>query len=80
MQKKEIEKFYVKKINELKKHDKAYFENDNPLISDKNYDKIKEEILNLERKYKYLKNKNSPSNKVGYKPSNKFRKVKHTKH
>ncbi len=77
MQKKEIEKAYIEKINELKKHDKAYFADDNPLISDKNYDEIKEEILNLEKKYKYLKNKNSPSNKVGYEPSNKFKKVEH---
>ena len=38
MQKKEIEKIYIKKINELKKHNKAYFEDDNPLISDKKYD------------------------------------------
>ena len=37
MQKKEIERIYIKKINELKKHNKAYFENDNPLISDKKY-------------------------------------------
>ena len=47
MQKKEIEKIYIKKINELKKHDKAYFEHDSPLISDKNYDGIKQEILDL---------------------------------
>ncbi len=77
MQKKEIEKVYIKKIHELKKHDKAYFKNDKPLISDSKYDSIKEEILNLEKKYKYLNNKDSPSQKVGYKPSNKFKKVKH---
>ena len=39
MQRKEIEKVYIKKINELRKHDKAYFNDDKPLISDKNYDK-----------------------------------------
>ncbi len=77
MQKKEIEKFYVQKIKELKKYDKAYFEYDNPLIPDKDYDKIKIEILNLEKKYKYLNNKNSPSQKVGYKPSSKFKKIEH---
>ena len=41
MQRKEIEKKYFKKINELKKHDEAYFENDSPIISDKDYDIIK---------------------------------------
>ena len=77
MQRKEIEKIYIKKINELKKYDKAYFEYDNPLISDKDYDSIKQVVLDLEKKHKYLKDKNSPSEKVGYKPSARFRKVDH---
>jgi len=77
MQRKEIEKFYINKINKLKKHNKAYFRDDNPLISDKDYDDIKEEILDLEKKYKYLKNENSPSKKVGYEPSSKFKKIEH---
>ena len=77
MQRKEIEKVYINKINELKKHDKAYFKNDNPLISDKDYDDLKLEILDLERKYKYLRDENSPDKKVGYKPSGKFNKVAH---
>ena len=72
MERKEIEKVYVKKINTLKKDDEAYFKYDSPIISDKNYDDIKQEILNFEKKYNYLKNKNSPSKKVGYKPSSKF--------
>jgi DNA ligase (NAD+) len=79
MKKKEIDKFYANKIHELKKHDKAYYLNDNPTISDHDYDKIKNEILNLEKKYKFLKNKNSPDSKVGYKSSNKFKKIKHLK-
>ena len=77
MQKKEIEKIYIQKINELKKHDKAYFKHDNPIISDKDYDFIKKEVLDLENKYKYLKSKNSPNKKVGHEPSSKFRKVNH---
>ena len=77
MQRKEIEKFYINKINKLKKHNKAYFRDDNPLISDKDYDDIKEEILDLEKKYKYLKNENSPSKKVGYEPSSKFKEIEH---
>jgi len=79
MQRKEIEKAYISKISELKKHNEAYFEKDNPIISDKEYDVIKKEILNFEEKYKYLKNKNSPSQKIGHKPSNKFKKIKHLK-
>ena len=77
MERKEIEKVYNKKIKELKKHDEAYFKDDAPIISDEDYDHIKREIITLEKKYNYLKNKNSPSRKVGYKPSSKFKKVDH---
>ena len=77
--KKDIEEYYKNKINKLIKYDEAYFEHDNPLIPDKDYDKLKKEILNLEKKYNYLKNKDSPSQKVGYKPTNKFKKIKHLK-
>ena len=79
MEKIEIEKAYIKKINELKKYDEAYFSNDKPLVSDKDYDDIKKEILNLEKKYNFLNNKNSPSQKIGYAPSTKFKKIKHLK-
>ena len=77
MQRKEIEKIYIHKINKLAKCDKAYFQDDSPIISDKDYDDIKQEILNLERKYKYLKHEKSPTKKVGYKPSGKFKKIAH---
>ena len=79
MQRKDIEKEYIRKIKELKKHNKAYFEDDNPYLSDKDYDQIKYNILNLEKKYKFLKNKDSPSQKIGYEPTNKFKKIKHLK-
>ena len=49
MRREEIKKSYIKKIHKLKKYDKAYFEYDSPLISDKEYDSIKQEILDLEK-------------------------------
>jgi DNA ligase (NAD+) len=79
MKRKEIEKNYVKKINELKKYNQAYFDHDKPIISDKDYDNIKQEIFELEKKYKYLRNQNSPSNTLGYAASSKFKKIKHLK-
>ena len=77
MERKEIEKAYINKIKELRKHDEAYFAHDKPIISDKDYDAIKEKILELEKKYSFLKHKNSPSKKVGYEPSGKFKKIQH---
>jgi len=77
MERKKIEKEYNDKVKKIIKYDKAYFQNDNPIVSDKDYDQIKHEILQLEKKYNYLKSKNSPSQKVGYEPSNKFKKIEH---
>ena len=65
MNKEEIKKNYLKKIDKIKKLDKAYFEEDNPLVSDQDYDNIRLTILELEKKYKFLKSKDSPSEKVG---------------
>ena len=45
MQRKEIEKAYITKIKKLKKYDKAYFEKDKPLVTDRDYDITKNEIL-----------------------------------
>ena len=41
---------YKKKINLLKKHNKLYFNKDNPEISDAKYDDLKKEIVDLEKK------------------------------
>ena len=39
-----VTKNFKKKIDELKRHNKLYFNNDNPAISDKEYDELKKEI------------------------------------
>ena len=49
-QKKKILDNYKKKINLLKKHNKLYFTKDRPSISDSEYDQLKKEILELEKK------------------------------
>ena len=79
MKREKIEKAYVKKINQLRKYNKAYFSKDNPIVSDSDYDNLKKEILIFEQKYTYLKHKNSPSKKIGYEPLNKFKKINHLK-
>ena len=40
----EIKKYYKKKINELKNHNKLYFEKSSPKISDSQYDRTKKEM------------------------------------
>ncbi len=77
MKEAEVRKYYKKKIDQIKKHNKLYFQDSSPKISDKQYDQIKREILDLEKKYSYLKSSSSPSETLGYIPSKNFIKSKH---
>ena len=79
MNKKEVQKLYIEKKNQLKKYNEAYFKNDKPIISDSEYDHLKFFVLDLEKKYNFLKKKDSITQKVGYEPSSKFKKIKHLK-
>ena len=72
-----IKEDYLKKIKIYKKYNEAYFNKSNPLVDDNVYDNLKNEILILEKKYPFLKDKESPSLNVGFKPSKNFKKVKH---
>jgi len=77
MEKEKIKKKYDSKIKELIKHNKLYYEQSSPSISDSQYDKLRKEIIDLENKFSYLKDKNSPSKSIGFKPSKTFEKFKH---
>jgi len=77
MSKKEIKDKYLKQIKLIQKHNEYYYDKSNPIIEDKDYDKLKKSILELENRYKFLKNKESPSESIGFKPSKSFKKVKH---
>ncbi len=77
MLKNDIKKNYALKLKEFNKHNKLYYNNSKPVISDSEFDELKKEIIDLENKYKFLKSKNSPSTSIGYKPSKSFEKYKH---
>ncbi|MDA9695498.1 NAD-dependent DNA ligase LigA [Candidatus Pelagibacter sp.] len=77
MKKKEVENIYKNFIRELKKYNQYYYNESNPLVSDSDFDTLKQKIIGLENQYKYLKSKDSPSNIIGYKPSKNFKKAKH---
>ena len=68
---------YLKKIKLLQKHNKHYHDKDKPVISDQDFDLLKNEIINLENKYLFLENERSPTKSIGFKPSKNFLKVKH---
>ena len=77
--KKKIQDEYKKKVNRLVNLNKAYFDKDKPIVSDSEFDKLKQELINISKKYTFLKKIKDLNKIVGFKPSTKFEKVKHTK-
>jgi len=72
-----IEKEYLKKIKLFQEYNKYYYDKNNPKITDREFDLLKKEIIELEKKHKFLKSEISPSKTVGFTPSKNFKKVKH---
>ena len=77
MNKKKIEIEYKKKIKLITNYNKKYYDTSKPLVTDKEYDDLKNNILILESKYSFLNSENSPSRVVGFKPSKNFQKIPH---
>ena len=73
-----INQKYSKKIKLFQKYNKHYYDLNDPLVNDQEFDKLKQEIIDLEKKYEYLNSVNSPSNSVGFRPSKVFKKIKHS--
>lgn len=70
---------YLKKLREkIAYHAKRYYVDDDPEISDYEYDRMYAELLKLEAEHPELDDPASPSHRVGGKPLDKFEKVTHT--
>ncbi len=78
MKKQDIQKKYATQKKLLSKYNHHYFNLDSPLISDSEYDKIKNYILKLEKDYSFLKKKDSIQNQIGAPLTKKFKKIKHS--
>ena len=52
-----IKRDYLNKITQIQKYNKAYFIDSRPLVDDSIYDKLKIKVLELEKKYDFLKDK-----------------------
>ena len=77
MSKISVKKDYIKKIKLLNKYNEFYYDKSDPIVSDKDYDELKKNIIEIEKKYPKLIRNESPSLKVGFKPSKNFKKIKH---
>ncbi len=69
---------WQKIANEIRHHDKLYYQQDAPVISDAEYDVLRKKLESLEAKFPELQTPDSPTQKVGAAPLEKFAKVKHT--
>ncbi len=76
MSKISAKKVYKRKIKQYQKFSKKYFEDSAPIISDHDFDLLKKEILDLEKKFNF-KDKDSPSKTLGFTPSKNFKKYPH---
>ena len=62
---------------ELEAHDKRYYQDDAPSVTDAEYDALRQRFNAIEKKFPEFVSSDSPSQKVGAAPSGRFRKVRH---
>ena len=77
MNKEETKKQIEKLREEIRHHDRRYYADDNPEISDAQYDKLMRRLQGLEAQYPCFVTPDSPTQRVGGKPLEKFGEVRH---
>ena len=61
----------------IAEHDKRYYQQDAPTVSDAEYDALRQRNNEIEARFPELIRKDSPSQTVGATPTGKFKKVRH---
>jgi len=74
----QVEKEVLNLRREIDKHNYQYYVLDDPLISDAEYDKLFRRLLELEKERPDLATADSPTQRVGAPPLDKFKTVQHT--
>ena len=64
---------------EIRKHDRAYYQEDAPRISDAAYDALRQRLEAIEARFPLLVRPDSPTRQVGAAPSGKFGEVRHAR-
>lgn len=62
---------------EIERHNRLYYVEARPEISDREYDRLMRELIELEEKYPQYRSDDSPSQRVGGQPIEGFRTVEH---
>jgi len=63
--------------DQIREHDRRYYEEAAPTISDRNYDRLYKELVDLEAKHPALVTLDSPTQRVGEKPLQAFAQIQH---
>src|SRR5580704_11944904 len=63
---------------EIEGHDRHYYQDDAPKISDGDYDTLRQRVNAIEARFPEFVTSESPSQKVGAQPSGRFAKVQHS--
>src|SRR5215212_2706451 len=63
---------------ELEGHDKRYYQEDAPSVTDAEYDALRQRYNAIEKRFPEFVSADSPSQKVGAAPSGRFKKIRHS--
>ncbi len=74
---KEAKARHAKLVEEIHRHDHAYYTLAQPAISDRDYDRLYHDLLDLEKQFPELAGRDSPSQRVGGEPLKEFQQVQH---
>ena len=73
----EAKRRHAELAQEIRRHDYLYYVQAAPQISDREYDALYHELLDIEKKFPDLATPDSPSQRVGGQPLKEFKPVKH---
>src|SRR5881396_465418 len=77
MKRKEAERNIAQLREEIRKHDRLYYEEAAPIISDHKYDRLYKELADLETQFPDLLTPDSPTLRVGGRPLQAFEQAPH---
>ena len=64
-------------VSEINRHDRLYYVEAKPVIGDRDYDLLYEELLKLEREHPQFRDPDSPTQRVSGAPTSAFAQVRH---
>jgi DNA ligase (NAD+) len=73
----EAKDLHTQLVEEIHRHDHAYYVEARPVISDREYDRLYSKLLDLEKEFPELVTAESPSQRVGGEPLTSFKAVRH---